>query len=45
LTCQSVEAAFSGSQPFFSATVTPVGTPPDTPHRWEAVTFSSRDRA
>src|SRR6516225_9848740 len=45
LICQSVLAASSGSQPFFSATVTPAGTPPLTPHAWSAVTFSMSDRA
>src|SRR5690348_8111654 len=34
-----------GSQPFFSATVTWAGTPPDTPHRWDGVTSSISDKA
>ena len=45
LICQSVLALFSGSQPFLSATVTPAGTPPLTPHAWSALTFSMSDRA
>src|ERR1700733_2620493 len=45
LICQSVFAALGGSQPFFSATVTPAGTPPEIPQRWSGATFSIRDKA
>jgi hypothetical protein len=45
LICQSLPVPCRGSQPFFSATVTWAGTPPDTPHRWDGVTSSIRDKA
>ena len=44
----SAEAARAGRDyliAVFSATVTPAGTPPETPQRWPGATFSIRDRA
>src|SRR2546429_428240 len=45
LICQSLPTPRRGSQPFFSATVTWAGTPPDTPHRWAGATLSISDKA
>ena len=43
--CQSLAAPRSGSHPFFRATLTWAGTPPETPHRWDGVTSRISDKA